>query len=168
MSLKNLRLIAIILFILTASAAIAQASAHPSITISPLNISSGITEFPLAGGTWAIDPWETGIGHLQETAWFDAPGNMVLAGHSVMPDGTAGVFYNLNNLEVGQEIVLFDGGGERRYQVTEMRVVAIDDISVVMPTDDDRLTLITCEVSSYDPATGLYSKRLVVVAQRVG
>ena len=164
---KNVRLIALIVVLLAASVAVTRAAVHSSITIASLNISTGITEFPLADGTWAIDPWETGIGHLQETAWFDG-GNMVLAGHSVMPDGSAGVFYSLNELTIGQEISIVDGDINRLYQVSEIYTVPVEDVSVVMPTNDERLTLITCEVGSFDKASGTYTNRLVVIAQRVG
>jgi LPXTG-site transpeptidase (sortase) family protein len=145
----------------------ALASDQPTITISRLNISRQIKEFPLANGTWTIDPWDKGIGHLEQTGWFDNPTNIVLAGHSVMPNGAPGVFANLNALVVGEEIVLFDGSADRRYQVNEIRIVPIEDVSVVMPTGHERLTLITCEISSYDEANQFYTRRLVVIADRV-
>jgi len=143
------------------------AANRPTITISALNISRQIKEFHLSGDTWAIDPWEKGIGHLEQTGWLDVGSNIVLAGHSVMPNGNPGVFAALNTVAPGQEIVIFDGSGDRRYQVTEVRVVPVEDVSVVMPTDHERLTLITCEVGSYDTASQTYTQRLVVIAERV-
>jgi LPXTG-site transpeptidase (sortase) family protein len=145
----------------------ANASTNPTISISTLNISREIKEFPLRDGTWAIDPWETGIGHLEATGWFDNPTNIVLAGHSTMPNGSPGVFISLDQLAVGDEIVLSNGDGDRHYQVTDIRIVPIDDISVVMPTDQERLTLITCEVGSYHESSQQYLRRLVVIADRV-
>jgi LPXTG-site transpeptidase (sortase) family protein len=144
-----------------------SAANQPTITISSLNISHKIKEFRLSGETWAIDPWERGIGHLEQTGWFDNPTNIVLAGHSTMPNGKPGVFAALDNLSLGQEIVLFDGNADRHYQVSDIRIVPVDDISVVMPTDHERLTLITCEISSYNTSIQGYTQRLVVIADRV-
>ena len=144
-----------------------SASNNPTITISSLNISAEIKEFRLSGGTWTIDPWEKGIGHLEDTGWFDNPTNIVLAGHSTMPNGKPGVFTTLNDLSLGQEIVLFDGNADRHYQIIDIRVVPVDDVSVVMPTDHERLTLITCEIGSYDEVSQGYTQRLVVIADRV-
>jgi LPXTG-site transpeptidase (sortase) family protein len=170
MSSRLLRyIIGIMLFIILAIAFIVPATAanKPTITISTLSISSEIKEFRLSDGTWTIDPWETGIGHLEKTGWFDNPTNIVLAGHSTMPNGKPGVFATLNNLSIGQDIVLFDGNADRHYQVSDMLVVPVDDVSVVMPTDHERLTLITCEIGSYDEASQSYTQRLVVIADRV-
>jgi LPXTG-site transpeptidase (sortase) family protein len=140
----------------------------PTIRIPSLKIKTAIKDFPLSGDTWHIGQWERGIGHLQGTGWFNNPGNVVLAGHSKLPNGKAGVFRRLSNLAVGSDILVFDGWNERRYQVIDKRVVSPYDLSVVYPTGDDRLTLITCEVSSYDPKSNSYGQRLVVIAQRVG
>jgi len=142
------------------------AADKPTITISALNIARHIKEFYLSDGTWVIDPWEKGIGHLEQTGWFDNPTNIVLAGHSMMPNGQPGIFANLSSLAVGQEIVLFDGSADRRYQVVDIRVVPLDDVSVVMPTEQERLTLITCDLSSFDEASQSYTRRLVVMADR--
>jgi LPXTG-site transpeptidase (sortase) family protein len=144
-----------------------NAANKPTITISSLNISGEIKEFRLVDGTWTISPWEKGIGHLEDTGWFDNPTNIVLAGHSTMPNGKPGVFATLSNLSIGQDIVLFDGKADRHYQVSDIQVVAADDVSVVMPTDHERLTLITCEIGSYDEVNQGYTQRLVVVADRV-
>jgi LPXTG-site transpeptidase (sortase) family protein len=144
-----------------------DASGQAIITISSLDLSREIEEFPLSNGTWAIDPWETGIGHLEHTGWFENPTNIVLAGHSKMPDGKPGVFATLDRLSVGEGIVLFDGNADRHYQITDIRVVPIDDVSVVMPTDHERLTLITCDTGSYDEASQAYLQRRIIIADRV-
>lgn len=165
-TLRRSFILAMIIFVLIPILPVG-ATARPTITISSIDISLQIKEFYLSGDSWAIDPWEKGIGHLEQTGWFDTGSNMVLAGHSVMPNGNAGVFANLNDVIVGQEILIFDGSADRRYQVTEIRVVPVDDISVVMPTAHERLTLITCEIGSYDEASQSYTQRLVVIADRV-
>ena len=156
----------ILIFVLAVGMQTVGASNQPAITIESLDISSSISEYPLSGASWAIDPWDTGVGHLQATAWFDSPGNIVLAGHSIMPDGTPGIFAHLDDVQIGQELDVFDGGGDRYYTVTDVFTVGINDMDVVMPTQDERITLITCKIGSYDADTQTYTQRLVVVAER--
>ncbi|MFN8376134.1 MAG: hypothetical protein U0694_25080 [Anaerolineae bacterium] len=53
----------------------------------------------------------------------------------------------------------------RRYIVTEKRSVDYSfDLSVVYPAPPERLTLITCDIPSYDAGNNFYWERLVVVA----
>jgi LPXTG-site transpeptidase (sortase) family protein len=138
----------------------------PRISIPVVGITSAVTQFPIEGTTWAIDPWESLIGHFYGTAWFDQ-GNTVLGAHSRYPDGTPGLFYGLYGVSVGDVIIVNDKGAELRYVVTEIRSVNYQDLSVVYPTSTSRLTLITCDIPSYDETTGLYDERLVVIAERV-
>jgi LPXTG-site transpeptidase (sortase) family protein len=125
-------------------------------------IDSPLTRFYLDGESWAIDPWETRTGHLQGTGWLN--GNVVLGGHMEYPDGEPGVFGALNKIKLGDRLVLTVGGFSRHYTVAEIRAVPETDLSVVYPTADNRLTLITCDEASFNPRTGLYSERLVVIA----
>jgi LPXTG-site transpeptidase (sortase) family protein len=101
---------------------------------------------------------------LQGTAWVDVPGNIALGGHSEYPDGTPGIFNGLYGVNIGDPIYLNVNGSQRRYIVTEKRSVRFDDLSVVYPTTSERLTLITCDIPSYDAGTSFYWERLVVVA----
>ena len=82
-------------------------------------------------------------------------------------NGAPGTFYNLSQLAVGSEITLFDGSVNRLYSVVNIQSVNEYDLSVTLPTADERLTLITCDIGSYNPDTGEYANRLVVIAQRV-
>jgi sortase A len=144
-----------------------RGSAPASITIPALNISTSIQEFPLAGNTWKIDQWDKSIGHLEGTAGLGEPGNIVFAGHSRMPDMSAGIFAGLDKLAVGDTITVSNGSQEWHYTVTEVRSVDYKDVSVVYPTASDQITLITCDVASYNGKNQKYARRVVVVAQRV-
>jgi LPXTG-site transpeptidase (sortase) family protein len=144
-----------------------RSSAPASITIPALNISASVEEFPLSGHSWKIDQWDKGIGHLEGTAWLGEPGNMVVAGHSRMPDMSDGIFAGLDDLTVGDTITVSDGSQEWHYAVTDVRSVDYKDVSVVYPTDTDQITLITCDVGSYNGKSQKYARRVVVVAQRV-
>ena len=83
-----------------------------------------------------------------------------------MPNGRGGIFAHIDTLSNGDRIYVTDGNQERTYVVSEVRVVNEYDMSVIYPMGDDRLTLITCEASSYDSATQAYSNRVVVIANR--
>jgi LPXTG-site transpeptidase (sortase) family protein len=135
-----------------------------SLSIPTVNIYAPIITFYLDGVSWAIDPWENNVGYLQGTAWVDVPGNIALGGHSEYPDGTPGIFNGLYGVNIGDPIYLNVNGSQRRYIVTEKRSVRFDDLSVVYPTTSERLTLITCDIPSYDAGTNFYWERLVVVA----
>jgi LPXTG-site transpeptidase (sortase) family protein len=146
---------------------IVHGSAPASITIPALNISASIKEFPLSGHTWKIGQWDKDIGHLEGTAWLGESGNIVFAGHSRMPDFSDGIFAQLDKLTVGDTITVSDGNQEWHYVVTTVTTVDYKDVSVVYPTATDQITLITCDVGSYNSQDQKYARRVVVVAQRV-
>lgn len=143
---------------------VAQQPQGTVLSLPTVNVYVGIKNFPIEGNTWAIDPWERMVGHLEGTAWFSGAGNVVLGGHSSMPNGRPGIFAGLYQLNTGDPILVTVDGAERRYVVTSKFSVHYDDLSVVYPSGDSRLTLITCDLPSFDPNTQLYSERLVVVA----
>ncbi len=136
------------------------------VSIPSLDVQMGVTEFRLNGTGWDIHPWETSIGHLQGTGWFDAPGNIALGAHSWMPDRTPGLFVNLHTLSAGDEVIVNVNGEERRYNVTSVSSVSMNDLRVIYPTDHEQLTLITCDSSSFDPNSEMYYQRIIVTAQR--
>lgn len=136
-----------------------------TLRIPSVSMSVGVTTFFLDGTTWAIDPWEQLVGHFQGTSWVSGTGNVVLGGHSEYPNGAAGIFKALYAVRIGDEIFLSDGGMQRRYVVSNVFSVDYQDLSVVYPTAHNRLTLVTCDVPSYDPNANGYAQRLVVVAE---
>lgn len=137
------------------------------LSIPSANIRSSIITFPIENRTWAIDPWEHQVGHFYGTAWLNQTGNLVLGGHSEYPDGTAGIFGNLYNVGIGDEITVQEGTTIRHYVVVQIREVNYRDLSVVHPTNHNRLTLITCDIPSYVAQQGIYYERLVVIADEV-
>src|SRR5690606_1197788 len=139
-----------------------------SISIPALGVSSTISEFPLNGRSWDINPWEGGIGHLQGTGWFDAGGNIALGGHSWLPNQTPGIFVNLHTISTGDEVIVNVNGEERRYTVSDVTSVSMYDLSVLYPTSHEQITLITCDAASYDRNSALYHQRVIVTAQRSG
>lgn len=162
-------LILTFVMVVTLTAGLARAfDPGPSIRIPAVNISAALVKFPLNRTSWAIDPWERSVGHLEGTAGIFEVGNTVLAGHSRLPNGKPGVFANLDGLSVGDDVVIFDAVEERRYIVSRVFTVSAEDISVAYPTPGDQLTLITCDTGSYNKNSELYDRRIVVVAERAG
>jgi sortase (surface protein transpeptidase) len=53
-------------------------------------------------------------------------------------------FRPLRNVQVGDDVFMDTLQGQFRYQVTSLRVVSPHDVSVLEPTDEATLTLITC------------------------
>ena len=82
-----------------------------------------------------------GPGHYPETPMPGQPGNAAIAGHRT----TYGApFYDLDELEKGDAILVTTRQGSFRYEVTEKKVVKPSEVSVLDPTTDNRLTLTTC------------------------
>lgn len=112
--------------------------------------------------------WETlpfAAAHYGDlTALVGARGNAVIAGH-VVTLNEGNVFRNLYRVELGNEITVWDDRGhERRFTVTEVRLVTPDDVSVMEQTPLERLTLITCG-GTFDPVKREFSDRFIVVAR---
>ena len=111
----------------------------------------------------------------QEVAWYDwsaEPGtgsNAVLAGHVTWSG--LGVFYHLDQLSDGDQILLRAGdGAELSYTVEENFLIDPNDssaLALMAPTDDDAITVITCG-GTYSPSGGPfggdYSDRRIVRA----
>ncbi len=88
-----------------------------------------------------VDHLKKGPGHYPETAMPGQRGNMVISGHRT----TYGApFYRLDELGVGDEIVVVDAAGSYQYRVTESKIVRPTDLGVIAPSSDARLTLTTC------------------------
>lgn len=134
-----------------------------SIFIPRAGIYSPVIQAYLDGTSWDISQLGTRVGHLEGTAWLDEPGNVVLSGHVEMSNGRAGVFANLDTVRLNDVIIMQTPDGEMRYTVTEIRNVPPTDLEPVMPTADNRLTLITC--NSYDFISNTYLERMIIVAE---
>jgi sortase A len=106
-----------------------------------------------------VEHLKKGPGHYPETAMPGQRGNMVVSGHRT----TYGApFYRLDELRVGDEIVVVDGVGSYQYRVTESKIVRPTDLGVIAPSSDARLTLTTCHPRSSA------RQRLIIVAALQG
>jgi LPXTG-site transpeptidase (sortase) family protein len=137
---------------------------YPRVSIPTAGVSALIVQLPIVGNTWDIYGLGRNAGHLIGTSPLMGTGNTVLVGHVEMADGSPGIFASIQNMRVGEPIILNWHGEQREYGVTAIRTVSPDDVSVLYPTDHEQLTLITC--SDYDFFSNTYLQRVVLVATR--
>lgn len=149
--------------------ATAAPSAEPPIraTMSLPNagVVAPIIDVFIRDGSWDVANLGAAVGHLQGTAPLGTPNNVGLAGHSELRDGTRGIFAYIQELNYGDPILIEMGETRLEYRVSGLRSVQPNDLSVLRPTDHERLTLITCD--DYDFLLNIYKTRVVVFAERV-
>jgi LPXTG-site transpeptidase (sortase) family protein len=85
-------------------------------------------------------------------------GNTVIVGHRFTYTNPEGVFYDLNKVQIGDEIGIFWQGKRHLYTVSKTEVVAPTDTAVQAPSHTPELTLYTCT------PLWLPKNRLVVIA----
>ena len=148
---------------MTAPPAAAPAEAPPEPPI--VGDAIAVVEIPRIGIDQVIvegvgtEDLKKGPGHYPDTPMPGEAGNAAIAGHRT----TYGAPFNrLDELSAGDAINVRTTSGTYRYEVFESKVVSPDEVSVLDPTDDNRLTLTTCH-PKYSAA-----QRLIVVAQLVG
>jgi LPXTG-site transpeptidase (sortase) family protein len=106
-----------------------------------------------------------GVVHYPGTAFFGEPGNVAITGHSSYypwdPGRFKDVFALLHDVQMGDTIIIYSGQKKYTYQVNDIKIVLPQDVDVLKPTEDDRLTLITCT------PVGTNLKRLIVTAKKI-
>jgi sortase A len=105
------------------------------------------------------DDWEQlkkGAGHHIGSANPGERGNCFISGHN---DIYGEIFRDLEDVKMGDLILVYAGEQPYRYRVRATRVVEPDDVSVMYPTSTPILTLLTCYPYMID------SHRLVVIAE---
>lgn len=106
----------------------------------------------------SVDALKAGPGHYPTTPMPGQPGNAAIAGHRT----TYGApFFRLDELKPGDPIQVTTRQGEFTYEVTESKIVAPTQNEVLDPTEENILTLTTCN-PRYSAA-----QRLIVVAKLV-
>jgi len=112
-------------------------------------------EVPVLEGTDDLT-LNRGAGHLPGTALPGQPGNIAITGHR------DGFFRGLKDIAPGDLIELDRTTGQTdRYQVRNIKIVFPSDTSVLNPTADSTLTLITCYPFYY---VGAAPQRYIVQA----
>ncbi len=142
-----------------------EAIENAELFIPDVAINARIIQVFLDGTSWDVSSLGMNVGHLQGTNWVDEGGNVVLSGHVEMRDGRAGVFAGIINLSIGNRVFLRQNGVQFEYAVTRIASVKPDDLTPLYPTENDQLTLITCD--DYDFWSNAYESRTIVVAERI-
>jgi len=99
-----------------------------------------------------------GPAHLSDSAAPGSLGNSVIAGHRDT------FFRHVHSLRYGDDIYILRGGKRYHYVVRMRKIVEPTNLSVLRPTKDGELTLITCYPTH---AIGPAPQRLIVVAKMV-
>ena len=95
-------------------------------------------------------------GHMTDTPAPGEIGNAVITGHRDT------FFRHIYELQKGDSIVVQRDGKTFNFEVTGKQIVQPEDLSVIRPSDDSRLTLITCYPTYY---IGPAPERLVVFSK---
>jgi len=92
---------------------------------------------PIYNGTDEIN-LNRGAGRIKGTAWIDSPGNLGIAGHR------DGFFRVLKDIQLGDSINMLTHQGKTEFVVSSITIVDPTDVSVLAPTDESTITLVTC------------------------
>ena len=132
-----------------------------AIRIPAIDVNARVAEVGVQNGEYVVPKFV--VGHYVGTANPGEPGNGVYVGH-VESLSSGNVFADLAKIKKGQEVLLYTGDGLWRYRVSEIAQVPYDDVAVMAPTADTRITLITC-TGDWDVRLHQYTLRLIVIAQ---
>ncbi|MGB9668885.1 MAG: sortase domain-bontaining protein [Anaerolineales bacterium] len=135
------------------------------ILIPSLNLDTVVKYVPFDGFTWLISGLQNEIAWMGSTSWPGLGGNTGLAGHVTLRNGADGPFRHLEDLQINDVITVFTERNSYTYKVSQKKVVKDDDFSIVQPSQQPILTLITC--TGWNQDLGHYLQRLVVVADLV-
>lgn len=119
------------------------------LTINKLNI-----QVPIYNGTdeFILD---RGAGRIKGMAKMDEDGNLGISGHR------DGFFRGLKDIQIGDDILIQTTRGVQKYAVSSITIIPKEDISVLAPTTDKTLTLVTCYPFYF---VGHAPKRYIVTA----
>ncbi len=108
---------------------------------------------------------EKGVAHYKGTALPDQGSNIFVFGHSSPTIGTGPyveIFARLDELEADDKITIYYENQEYEYYVFEKRAIEKTETSVLLPTEKEQLTLMTCW------PIGSNARRLIIKAEPKG
>lgn len=138
------------------------------LVIDSIHLDTAVTQGGIVQDSNGNPIWETvpfiAVHYGDLTSLLGKPGNAVISGH-VVTISEGNVFRLLYKVELDDQIHVWDQlDREHDYQVVDVKLVAPDDVSVMAPTPDETLTLITCG-GTFDPRRREFSDRLIVTAK---
>ena len=110
---------------------------HAGETLAVLRIESRDIEVPVLDSTTDL-ALNRGAGHVEGTALPGEIGNVGIAAHR------DGFFRGLKDIQIGDEIELTTLQSKQTFVVSKLDIVDPYEVSVLDPTDEPVLTLITC------------------------
>ena len=135
------------------------------IVIPALLLDTEVKYVPYDGYTWLINGLRQEIAWMGNTSWPGLGSNTGLAGHVTVAGMGDGPFRHLDELPMGEVIILYTEQNIYTYQVRSSKVTDDGDMSVIDSTDNPQISLITC--IDWDDDTKTYINRLVVVADLI-
>jgi sortase A len=115
------------------------AEAAISIAIPKIDVHAPVVQTPPVNGVWDVADWA--VGHLTTTPDPGAAGNAAYAGHD---DIKGEVFKRLGELRPGDRILLRTRHALYTYVVTNQEIVDPSNVSVLDPTRQSTVTLVSC------------------------
>ena len=140
------------------------------IVIEAADVDAPIEVLEVIDGAMQDPTGATHVAWYKDTAALGVSGHIVMAGHLNYWGVPEGVFFAIDQLEEGDEIVVTgESGVEYRYEVISVGqedALAAPADDVLSPDGDTTLTLITCG-GEWDAARGEYLSRTVVQAELI-
>lgn len=143
-----------------ASAGVATPEVPVRLKIASIGLDTKVVSTGVVGGVWQVADFAAG--YMAGTGFPGQPGNMAIAGHD---DIQGEVFRHLKSVSMGDSIALNTANHQYQYVVDAIRYVHPDDVSVIDPSQDARLTLITCWPDFSTSKASYNSLRLIVEAK---
>ncbi len=135
------------------------------IVIPSLFLDTVVKYVPYDGFTWLIGGLRGEVAWLGNTSWPGLGSNTALAGHVTVAGYGDGPFRYLEDVPVGEVIILYTEHNIYTYQVRESRITTADDMAITFGTANSQVTLITCV--DWDDETEMYLNRLIVMGDLV-
>ncbi len=135
------------------------------IVIPAMLLDTVVKYVPFDGDTWLITGLRQEVAWMGDTSWPGLGGNTGLAGHVTVAGIGDGPFRHLDELPAGELVLLYTEENIYTYQVREKRVTDAGDMSVILPSTNPQISLITC--IDWDTELKTYLNRLVVIADLV-
>jgi len=120
----------------------------------PLGVNIKIKESNIQNGVWQI--FSDAASHLESSARIGEGGNIIIYGHNKNE-----VLGPIRWAKEGEKIELVDATGkEYYYEVVKVEIVDPSNLTYILPTNEETLTVYTC-IGFMD------SERLILVAKKV-
>ena len=134
--------------------------------IPAIGIASPITGVPLENGAWDVSWLGDQTGWLDGSAYPTLNGNSVLTGHVWDAKNQPGVFYDVDQLVFGDQVIIHSFGSIYVYEVREVLTVKPESVNAMLKHQSTPwITLVTCQ--GFDEESGSYQKRVLVRAELV-